>query len=78
MCPAPPALLLRFRLFLFLLLLLLLGALLLQSAIDTDKITVDPDTKEMLKALDFGSMRVDVQVAAQQEHRPPRKHQDKA
>jgi hypothetical protein len=35
----------------------------LQSAIDTDKIAIDADTKEMLKAIDFGSL-ANVEVVA--------------
>ncbi len=27
-----------------------------QSAIDTDKITIDPDTEAMLKSMDFGKV----------------------
>ena len=36
---------------------------LFQSAIDTDKIAIDADTKEMLKAIDFGSL-ANVEVVA--------------
>lgn len=43
-----------------------------QSAIDTDLITIDADTKSMLEALDFGNLaNLDVQpVSAFQERRP--------
>ena len=36
---------------------------LLQSAIDTDKISIDKDTQDMLKSLDFGNV-ANVEVVA--------------
>lgn len=42
------------------------------SALDHDVIECDPDTKEMLKALDFGN--VSVQIVQPSAHQYPRRH----